>query len=100
MTANQRDNETRCWLGHTWRSYECPACGELATGNVATEEHWRWYRTRTSSKRIKGLIDMRVSPPRCLFAGCENSSPCPDHEMSAAARIGTVCAQPQQQSQK
>ena len=55
------EDTTRCWLGHSYRAYECPACGELAVpGTVATEEHWRWYRGRTSSKRIKALIDMRV----------------------------------------
>lgn len=46
-----------CSLGHTQRSYECPACGEAATGQTATDEHWRWYRGRTSSKRVKVLID-------------------------------------------
>lgn len=47
----------RCVLGHTRRAMECPACGEAATGEAASDEHWRWYRSRTSSKRIKALID-------------------------------------------
>lgn len=46
-----------CILGHRQRAYECPACGEEATGEAATLEHWRWYRGRTSSKRIKAAID-------------------------------------------
>ena len=46
-----------CALGHTQRAYECPACGQAATGQTASLEHWRWYRGRTSSKRIKAAID-------------------------------------------
>jgi hypothetical protein len=51
----------RCALGHTRRAYECPACGELVTGEAASLEHWRWYRDRTSSKRIRALIDERLA---------------------------------------
>jgi hypothetical protein len=46
-----------CVLGHTQRAQECPSCGEAATGKKATLEHWRWYRTRTSSARIRALVD-------------------------------------------
>lgn len=49
-----------CYLGHTSRAYECPACGETVTGKKATLEHWRWYRKRTSSKRIKAAIDAHL----------------------------------------
>lgn len=52
---------TSCVLGHTKRAMECPSCGEAATGEKATVEHWRWYRTRTSSKRIKDLIDKHLA---------------------------------------
>lgn len=54
-----------CELGHTQRSYERPACGEAHTiGEKASLEHWRWYRGRTSSKRIKALIDKRLGDAR------------------------------------
>ncbi len=46
-----------CSLGHTQQAHECPACGEAATGVKASLEHWRWYRSRTSSKRIKAAVD-------------------------------------------
>lgn len=49
-----------CELGHTQRAHECPACGEAVTGDPASLEHWRWYRGRTSSKRIKALVDERI----------------------------------------
>ena len=52
------DAPSNCVLGHTRRAYECPSCGEVATPGVkATLEHWRWYRGRTSSPRVKALID-------------------------------------------
>lgn len=50
----------RCILGHTRRAYECPSCGEAVTGQVASLEHWRWYRGRTSSKKVKALIDQHL----------------------------------------
>jgi hypothetical protein len=40
-----------CVLGHTRQAMECPACAEEA-GDVPSLEHWRWYRNRTSSKRV------------------------------------------------
>lgn len=49
-----------CALGHTQKAYECPACCEAATGQQAPPEHWRWYRGRTSSKRIKALVDEAI----------------------------------------
>lgn len=53
-----------CVLGHTQHAYECPSCGEVATGNKAPLEHWRWYRSRTSSKRVKALIDVYIASGR------------------------------------
>lgn len=50
-----------CALGHTRLAYECPACSEAKDGKPASEEHWRWYRSRTSSKRIKERIDSRAA---------------------------------------
>lgn len=49
-----------CSLGHTQKAYECPACAEAA-GETPLLEHWRWYRGRTSSKRIKALINQRLA---------------------------------------
>ena len=46
-----------CALGHTSRAMECPACGEAAR-ETAPPEHWRWYRGRTSSKRIREAVDV------------------------------------------
>lgn len=46
-----------CILGHRQTSLECPACSEALGLGQRPVEHWRWFRTRTSSKRIKGLID-------------------------------------------
>lgn len=46
-----------CSLGHTAIAYECPACAEAKTGKPVSIEHWRWYRNRTMSKRIKALVD-------------------------------------------
>ena len=45
-----------CSLGHTHQAMECPACAE-AKGETTSVEWWRWYRGRTSSKRIKALVD-------------------------------------------
>jgi hypothetical protein len=53
--------QRRCILGHSQRAYECPSCGEAATGEVAPLEHWRWYRTRTSSVKVKARIDEYLS---------------------------------------
>lgn len=50
-----------CVLGHTQRAMECPACGEAFTGLTAKPEHWRWYRERTSSKRIKAALDQLLA---------------------------------------
>lgn len=51
-----------CFLGHTRQAMECPACGEAAhPGKVAKIEHWRWYRSRTSSKRIRAAIDEHLA---------------------------------------
>jgi hypothetical protein len=47
-------------LGHLRRSMECPACAELSGAEKQPEETWRWFRTRTSSKRIKARIDERL----------------------------------------
>lgn len=49
-----------CRLGHRQHSYECPACAE-AKGHATTVQQWRWFRGRTSSKRIKGLIDEHLA---------------------------------------
>lgn len=49
-----------CELGHSQRAHECPACGQASTGQTASLEHWRWYKGRTSSKRIKALVDARI----------------------------------------
>jgi hypothetical protein len=46
-----------CALGHARIAYECPACTEAHSGNVAPIENWKWYRNRTSSKRIRALVD-------------------------------------------
>lgn len=54
------DSSAACVLGHTQRAYECPSCGEAATGEKASLEHWRWYRGRTSSKHVKALIDTHL----------------------------------------
>ena len=51
-----------CHLGHTRRAMECPACGEMAVpGWTAKLEHWRWYRGRTSSKRVRALVDAHLA---------------------------------------
>ena len=49
--------EPFCRLGHTRIAYECPACTEAKSGNVAPIENWRWYRNRTGSKRIRAGVD-------------------------------------------
>jgi len=50
--------EPFCFLGHLRQAMECPACGEAAQpGWKAKPEHWKWYRGRTSSKRIKAALD-------------------------------------------
>lgn len=54
------DGPWSCMLGHKRRSYECPACAEAGGADSQTEEAWRWFRKRTSSKRIKSLIDERL----------------------------------------
>lgn len=46
-----------CRLGHRQRSYECPGCSEALGLGEAPVEHWRWFRGRTSSKRVKAAID-------------------------------------------
>jgi len=50
-----------CALGHTSRAYECPACSEALTGAKCPIEHWRWYRSRTGSKRIRDAVDRYLS---------------------------------------
>ena len=51
-----------CALGHKSKAMECPACCEASS--VINEkmplEHWRWYRGRTSSKRIKALVSEEI----------------------------------------
>jgi hypothetical protein len=56
-----------CALGHKSHSYECPACAE-ERGATTTLERWRWFRTRTSSKRIRGEIDDRLADATFLEA--------------------------------
>jgi hypothetical protein len=47
--------EAHCIVGHKQRAYECPGCTE-ARGTPCDLDHWRWYRTRTSSKRIRDAV--------------------------------------------
>ena len=46
---------TGCIVGHRAHSYECPGCAE-ANGRPQDLEAWRWYRGRTSSKRIRAAV--------------------------------------------
>jgi len=59
----------RCSLGHTRRSFECPACAETHDGSPTTVDWWKWFRGRTSSKRIRALV----------VAEIERRSVAPDH---------------------
>jgi hypothetical protein len=54
-STGEQSAATRCELGHTQKAMECPACS--GSDDLA---HWRWYRSRTSSKRIKALIDTHM----------------------------------------
>ena len=54
-------SEVVCRLGHRQQSMECPACSEARGLGEMTIEHWRWFRTRTSSKRIKAAIDQHLA---------------------------------------
>ena len=47
--------EAHCIVGHKQRAYECPGC-TAARGTPCDLDHWRWYRTRTSSKRIRAAV--------------------------------------------
>lgn len=62
---------TVCELGHHVKAMECPACS--GTEDLA---HWRWYKGRTSSKRIKPLVQAhidRVIAASRLVAGNEQT---------------------------
>lgn len=41
-----------CVLGHKRKSFECPACATQPMERRA----WHWYRSRTSSKRVKDAL--------------------------------------------
>lgn len=49
-----------CALGHTRKAMECPACS--GSTDLA---HWRWYKSRTSSKRIRAGVQayLDAQPP-------------------------------------
>lgn len=45
-----------CFLGHTQKAKECPACS-----GSTDPEWWKWYRGRTMSKAIKAAIDEHLT---------------------------------------
>lgn len=48
-----------CALGHTTKAMECPSCS--GTDDL---EHWKWYKTRTSSKRVRALVQAHIDRVR------------------------------------